>query len=84
MLITKVVIPKMFENEGVPSELKGRNIKEKLNLYILNHPEKKYVLNIKNLKTNTNCIELLNHALSKISLETTGADNIFKINIIEQ
>ena len=82
LLVTLLIIPKMFEGGKIPNELKGNRLKQKLVDYLIDNPDKTFNLNLRQLKTNTDCIGLLREYLDKISKDV-GRENIFNINITE-
>ena len=81
LLIKNLIIPKMFENTEIPKSLKREHLREKLNDYIISNPDKKYVINVKNIKSETDCIKLLKETLSKISTDALNRDDVFEVNV---
>ncbi|MBR1616635.1 hypothetical protein IJ670_00640 [bacterium] len=73
LMAIELIIPKMFENNQVPKELKGSKILQKLQTYLESHPDKKYVLNVKGSQDDIN---LLKQCIDKIN---TDANNRFEI-----
>ena len=69
LLLTKnLIIPKMFENQIIPKNLKGAQLKQKFETYLTSNPDKEYVLNISKFDTETDCINLLKKYLSELTL----------------
>ena len=81
LLIKNLIIPKMFENSRVPLCLKGSHQREKLNAYLKSNPDKKYEINVKNIASKADCVELLKETLSKISTDALNRDDVFEVNV---
>jgi hypothetical protein len=81
LLIERVIVPKMFEQKKVPQELKGSRLKQKLKDYLIANPNNQYEINIKNISGKTNCIELLQKYLNKLTEEMKLKKDTFKINV---
>jgi len=82
LLLTRdLIIPKMFEGTKTPKELKGKQLKQKLNNYLKKNTDKKFVLNIKEMRTDTDCINILSEYLEKLTSELGIPNDTFKINI---
>ena len=82
IFIEKLIIPKMFEDEKIPCEFSGSDKRQKLENYIITHPDKKYILNLRLPDCKADVVQLLKEVLSEIS-KKTGIDNNFEINIVE-
>ena len=76
-----IIVPKMFEGRIIPKELKGNRLKQKLNDYLTANPDKKYVLNIENMKNESDCVKLLQDYLNKLTEELKLPNDMFKINV---
>ena len=84
LLLTRdLIIPKMFEGHEIPKGLKGNRLKQKLNDYLLANPDKKFVLNLKKMNSQTDCVKVLADYLEKLTTELKLKKNTFTINIIE-
>ena len=82
LLLTRdLIIPKMFVGREIPKELKGNKLKQKLNDYLTANPSEKYVLNIKEMKSGTDCLMLLREHLDKLTTELNLPKDMFSINI---
>ena len=83
LLLTEgIIVPKMFEGKQIPSALKGNYLKQKLEDYLKANPDKKYVLNIKNIPAETDCAGLLQNYLEKLTGELKLPKDMFKINMV--
>jgi len=72
----------MFENGKMPKELKGNHLKQKLNDYLTKNLDKKYVLNIKNMKNESDCLKLLQDYLKQLTEDLILPKDMFKINLV--
>ena len=82
LLIKYLIIPKMFENHPIPKGLKGNRLEKKLIEYIKNNPDKQYQINIKNIKAESDVINVLNNTLDYIS-EQAKTKSVFNLNVDE-
>ena len=69
LLIKYLIIPKMFEssNSKIPNSLKRNHLKEKLNEYLKENPNRTYCINIRNIDAETDYSKLLKETLAAIS-----------------
>jgi len=83
ILIKELIIPKMFEGQEVPKELKGDYLRQKLNNYLINHPDNNYQIRVKNIESDIDCIKVLDDILKDISKKALNRDNVFELVVEE-
>jgi len=84
LLLTRdLIIPKMFEGLEIPKGLKSNQLKQKLNDYLLANPDKKFVLNLTNINSQTDCMKVLTDYLERLTTELKLMKDTFILNVAE-
>lgn len=84
ILIKYLLIPKIFENRTMPKRfMRYGNYEEKLEEYLKNNSDEKYIINIKRYGDDTAFIEIISDYLQELSNKVWNKNDGFCLNIQE-